>query len=264
MLWTDKKVWSKPEQHGDIPCARTQFSFTAVGDNIYLFGGDLVHSNRYFGDLYEYNTQTHTWRYLFPKGTGPSPRVGHSASAVGKWSNNNITGTGADKELILGRKIFFFGGHFEADRFAPNATSLLTNGNFNDVHILDLDRDEWLKPSASGNVPTPRSWHSAVVSTSSEPCRVTRTNKLSRRSTTKFTFLVALHSTTETRRTMTYIIWTQTHSSGPIVTWKDGPRHRHFITCQCLYIIRFSRSVVLCTEAAHKVMYYLGANVFCY
>jgi N-acetylneuraminic acid mutarotase len=82
--WADKKTWSKPEQHGDVPCPRTQFSFTAVGDNIYLFGGDLVQSNRYFGDLYEYNIKTHTWRYLFPKGTGPSPRVGHSASAIGK------------------------------------------------------------------------------------------------------------------------------------------------------------------------------------
>eukprot|EP00029_Vermamoeba_vermiformis_P009501 TRINITY_DN4754_c0_g1_i1.p1 TRINITY_DN4754_c0_g1~~TRINITY_DN4754_c0_g1_i1.p1 ORF type:complete len:850 (+),score=215.22 TRINITY_DN4754_c0_g1_i1:79-2628(+) len=144
ILDLEKKTWSKPEQHGDVPCPRTQFSFTAVGDCIYLFGGDLVHSNRYFGDLYEYNTRTYTWRYLFPEGTGPSPRVGHSANAVG-------------------RQIFFFGGHFEADRLAPNSASLLTNGNFNDVHILDLDRNEWLKPSVSGNVPTPRSWHSAVT-----------------------------------------------------------------------------------------------------
>jgi len=70
--------------HGDVPCPRTQFSFTAIGDKIYLFGGDLVHSSRYFADLYEYNTKSQTWRYLFPRGSGPSPRVGHSATAVGK------------------------------------------------------------------------------------------------------------------------------------------------------------------------------------
>jgi len=65
---------------------------------------------------------------------------------------------------VSGRKIFFFGGHYEADRLGPNATTTMTSGNYNDVHILDLDRNEWIKPNVTGNVPSSRSWHSAIVS----------------------------------------------------------------------------------------------------
>jgi hypothetical protein len=59
----------------------------------------------------------------------------------------------------IGRKIVFFGGHYESD-----GASSITSGNYNDVHILDLDRNEWTKPNVTGNVPTARSWHSAIVS----------------------------------------------------------------------------------------------------
>lgn len=71
------------------------------------------------------------WSKLVTTGEGPGPRDSHSA-------------------VIVGHKMIVFGG---------------TNGfkKVNDIHILDLLTNIWVRPECKGNPPSPRESHTATL-----------------------------------------------------------------------------------------------------
>ncbi|KAL0375836.1 UNVERIFIED_CONTAM: Rho GTPase-activating protein gacHH [Sesamum calycinum] len=72
-----------------------------------------------------------TWSILKTSGPGPGPRDSHSA-------------------VLVGHRMIVFGG---------------TNGSkkVNDLHVLDLVSQEWMRPECSGNPPSARESHTANV-----------------------------------------------------------------------------------------------------
>ncbi|KAH9555526.1 hypothetical protein CY35_08G118200 [Sphagnum magellanicum] len=122
-----KQTWSKPIVKGTPPTARDSHTCTAVGNNLYVFGG--TDGTSPLGDLHVLDTVSNTWSTPQTQGDAPSAREGHSAAAIGKC-------------------IYVFGGCGSHECY------------FNDVHILDTSTMTWCKAATSGNHPAPRDSHS--------------------------------------------------------------------------------------------------------
>ena len=103
--------WTRLEQNGDLPLARSSHSITAVAGKCYLFGGEheprqvICLSHEKVNDnahafhlvakdgalqcrtpidsrLYEYDLEKSQWAQRACNGETPSPRVAHTAAAV--------------------------------------------------------------------------------------------------------------------------------------------------------------------------------------
>jgi hypothetical protein len=73
------------------------------------------------------------WKKPQITGRIPRPRYGHSA-------------------ICYNNSMIMFGG-----------TNIITNKALNDVHVLDLTTWKWTKPKVTGQIPSPRSFHTAVL-----------------------------------------------------------------------------------------------------
>ncbi|KAJ2080460.1 hypothetical protein H4R24_003072 [Coemansia sp. RSA 988] len=81
----DKMTWLRRNCTGDIPDARSVSAVSSYGNNIYLQGGVNVTSwSLYYGDLYELNTLTWTWRKM-PTSNAPLPRYAHQMERLGHY-----------------------------------------------------------------------------------------------------------------------------------------------------------------------------------
>ena len=127
--------WHKHKAKGQAPSGRADFSITLHGNIMVLFGGGTLWTDGHVrNDLHVLDYKTFTW---MPSphctGTSPSPRQSHRAVTLPTKS-------------LMG----LFGG---------------TNGvdNFSDFYILDTESWIWSQPSATGEVPSPRSSHSQVI-----------------------------------------------------------------------------------------------------
>eukprot|EP01095_Lingulamoeba_sp_RSL-Kostka_P007809 TRINITY_DN2541_c0_g1_i1.p1 TRINITY_DN2541_c0_g1~~TRINITY_DN2541_c0_g1_i1.p1 ORF type:complete len:217 (-),score=56.57 TRINITY_DN2541_c0_g1_i1:443-1093(-) len=108
-LNTNTFEWSKAKVTGDVPCARSCHSATAVGSKIYIFGGGQ--NNQSFNDVYALDTEKLAWSNINTKGEAPMTRGYHTAS-------------------LIGDKIAIFGG---SD----------TQSCFSDMSILDTTTNTW-------------------------------------------------------------------------------------------------------------------------
>lgn len=143
--------WSVPKSIGDTPSRRSGHSFNAVGDLVYLFGGnDLRRPPGPNNELYKLDMSSNEfyWGKIDNPGRSPESRSHHSA-------------------VVYGNKIILFGGF--------RSSSI----RYNDVWILDTTNDEWSQPhvgitetKADGevvfkrlwpDVPAPRGAHSATL-----------------------------------------------------------------------------------------------------
>lgn len=108
---------------------------------VYVFGG-IGPDKKAHNHLWVLNVGARplSWSILNTQGTPPSPRFLHS------MVHN-------DKLNVL----VIFGGRIDV----ANTTSYTC---FNDVHILNLESLLWIRISVLGNIPTPRSGHSAATS----------------------------------------------------------------------------------------------------
>ncbi|KYR01119.1 Kelch repeat-containing protein [Tieghemostelium lacteum] len=124
--------WSQPRVNGSSPKPRYGHTLTRFGNRFILFGG--YDDQTSFNDLNLLDPETMTWSSLETTGLPPSERYGHTTT-------------------ILGEKLIIFGGK-----------SSLTNKEFNDVHILQLDTFSWIQPIVHQNleIPPERSHHSAT------------------------------------------------------------------------------------------------------
>uniref|UniRef100_A0A2N9HE66 Uncharacterized protein n=1 Tax=Fagus sylvatica TaxID=28930 RepID=A0A2N9HE66_FAGSY len=128
---TVNQTWSLPVIKGTPPTPRDSHSCTAVGDNLFVFGGtDGMNPLR---DLHILDTSSHTWISPSLRGDGPEAREGHSAALVGK-------------------RLFVFGGCGKS-----------TNNNveiyYNDLYILNTETFVWKRATTSGTPPSPRDSH---------------------------------------------------------------------------------------------------------
>ncbi|CAF1570375.1 unnamed protein product, partial [Didymodactylos carnosus] len=121
-------------QHGDIPHARSSHSVTAIGNHLYVFGGEYEPRIPVDNDIYQYNIKSGEWKKLMTTGEKPSLRIAHAATSI---SN----------------RLYIFGGR----------TGIETDENvFNDLYSFDVISLKWEKFEFDSNdiLPEKRSYHS--------------------------------------------------------------------------------------------------------
>jgi len=124
----------RSQVNGEAPNSRTNHAAAAVGNKMYIFGGNNTSEStgRYqvLGDFYCLDTDTLTWTNLTQTagGTRPSPRSGQTLTTIG-------------------HKLYLFGGGVwnENDGWVEKYT---------DIHIFDTRSSTWSKPTCVGEIET--------------------------------------------------------------------------------------------------------------
>ncbi|XP_052723198.1 tip elongation aberrant protein 1 isoform X8 [Vigna angularis] len=129
---TVKQTWSQPIVKGSPPTPRDSHTCTAIGDNLFVFGG--TDGMNPLKDLHILDTSLHTWVSPTIRGEGPPAREGHSAAVVGK-------------------RLFIFGG---CGKSADSNNEVY----YNDLYILNTETFVWKCATTSGTPPSPRDSHS--------------------------------------------------------------------------------------------------------
>ncbi|KAG6434149.1 hypothetical protein SASPL_105771 [Salvia splendens] len=124
-------TWSTLKTYGKPPVSRGGQSVTLVGMTLVIFGGQDANRSL-LNDLHILDLETLTWDEMETVGVSPSPRSDHAAAVH------------ADCYLLI------FGG-------GSHATC------FNDLHVLNLQTMEWLRPTQQGEIPSPRAGHAGVT-----------------------------------------------------------------------------------------------------
>ncbi|KAF3454140.1 hypothetical protein FNV43_RR04587 [Rhamnella rubrinervis] len=122
--------WSSPEVKGDIPVPRDSHSAVAIGNKLFVYGGDR--GDRYHGDVDMLDMETLTWSRLAVQGSSPGVRAGHAA-------------------VTIGTKVYVIGGVGDKHYY-------------NDVWVLDVGTCSWTQLDIRGQQPQGRFSHTAVVS----------------------------------------------------------------------------------------------------
>ena len=144
-------TWSTPKTMGEPPTRRSGHSFCAVGDQVYLFGGnDLRRPPGPNAELYKLDISSAEfyWTKVESPGRQPEARSNHTT-------------------ILYNKKIILFGGF--------KSSSI----RYNDTWILDTANDEWSQPHIGvtetkpdgevvfkrnwPEVPAPRGAHSATL-----------------------------------------------------------------------------------------------------
>ncbi|XP_059648416.1 uncharacterized protein LOC132294538 [Cornus florida] len=121
--------WSSPEVKGDVPVPRDSHSTVAIGNKLFVYGGDC--GDRYQGDVDLLDMDTLTWSQLAVQGSSPGVRAGHAA-------------------VNIGAKIYVIGGVGEKQYY-------------NDVCVLDTSICSWSQLEIHGQQPQGRFSHTAIV-----------------------------------------------------------------------------------------------------
>ncbi|CAL5445008.1 unnamed protein product [Camellia sinensis] len=183
---TATRIWSDPVMKGTPPVPRDSHSCTAIGDNLFVFGG--TDGQNPLNDLHILDTSTHTWISPSVRGEGPEAREGHSAAVVGRRlfifggcgkSSNNSDEEFYDDLYILNTETFVWKraatlGCPPAKRDSHTCSSwknkiIIIGGEdsydyyLSDVHILDADTLVWSKLFTSGQLLPPRAGHTTVA-----------------------------------------------------------------------------------------------------
>lgn len=131
---TVKQAWTEPVVKGAPPIARDSHSCTAVGDNLFVFGG--TDGMKPLNDLHILETSSHTWMSPSVRGEGPEAREGHSAALIGK-------------------RLFIFGG---CGKSSNNSEEVY----YNDLYVLNTETFVWKRAITSGTPPSARDSHSCL------------------------------------------------------------------------------------------------------
>jgi len=135
VLNTITMTWTTPKTTGDIPCARSGHTLTAVGKKLYLYGGGVWNATdgwvHKYNDVHILDTETMHWTTVKCTGAVDSSTFPISFS--------------------LGRFMFVFGGGSQSQSSVNN-----------DLYILDTATLSWMK-SAEENKPAGRDMGSASV-----------------------------------------------------------------------------------------------------
>ncbi|KAL0878008.1 hypothetical protein Bca101_027714 [Brassica carinata] len=126
-----RKRWSELMIRGVPPSPRDSHSCTAVGDNLFVFGGS--DGKHYLNDLHVLDTSSNTWKCLEARGEVPDTREAHSATRIGKY-------------------ILIFGG-------CGKVPGLDEEVLYNDLYILDTETITWARAATTGTRPFARDCH---------------------------------------------------------------------------------------------------------
>lgn len=137
VLDTETMTWSRARTTGDVPCARSGHTLTAIGNKLYLFGGGVWNESEgwvhKFNDLHVLNTETLQWTR--PVCTGA---VESSTFPI---------------SFHVGRYLFIFGGGSKPQHCVTN-----------DLYVLDTAAYHWSTPrGCDDNRPLPRDMGTASV-----------------------------------------------------------------------------------------------------
>jgi len=105
-LWTYNAAtdkWMQVYPSGPIPIGRNFHMASVVGENMYVFGGQVAPSNAYVNDMWAYNFPLQVWKKLSPSGSVPAP------------------GT-ASISVTLGGKIYYWGTSTAFWSYNPHVT----------------------------------------------------------------------------------------------------------------------------------------------
>ncbi|KFK26496.1 hypothetical protein AALP_AA8G256900 [Arabis alpina] len=124
-------TWSILKTYGKPPISRGGQSATLVGKSLVIFGGQDAKKSL-LNDLHILDLDSMTWDEIDAVGSPPSPRSDHAAAVH------------AERYLLI------FGG-------GSHTTC------FDDLHVFDLQTEEWSRHTQQGDAPTPRAGHAGVT-----------------------------------------------------------------------------------------------------
>ncbi|KAJ7973263.1 BTB-kelch protein [Quillaja saponaria] len=124
--------WTSPEVKGDMPVPRDSHSTVAVGNKLFVYGGDS--GDHYHGNADMLDMETMTWTRLTVQGSSPGVRAGHAA-------------------VTIGTKVYVIGGVGDKHYY-------------NDVWILDVSICSWTQLNICGQQPQGQFSHTAVIADS--------------------------------------------------------------------------------------------------
>ncbi|KAK7356157.1 hypothetical protein VNO80_15423 [Phaseolus coccineus] len=121
--------WTSPPVKGDLPVPRDSHSTLAIGNRLFVYGGDC--GDQYQGDVNVLDMDTMTWSRLKIQGSSPGVRAGHAA-------------------LSIGTKVYVIGGVGDK-RY------------YNDIWVFDICTCSWAQLDIRGQPPQGRFSHTAVL-----------------------------------------------------------------------------------------------------
>ncbi|CAK9150910.1 unnamed protein product [Ilex paraguariensis] len=130
--------WTSPEVKGDIPAPRDSHSAVAMGNKLFVYGGDC--GDRYQGDVDMFDMDTLTWSRLAVHGPSPGVRAGHAAVSFGSQASL----------IVVSYQVYVIGGVGDK-RY------------YNDVWDLDISTCSWKHLEIHGQPPQGRFSHTAIV-----------------------------------------------------------------------------------------------------
>jgi len=126
------KTWSTLEPSGVAPPARTFHNGACVGDRLIVYsGGEKGAEPVMDKNTYAFEIAERCWSVLKLHGDAPKPRHGHLMAAVGN-------------------RLFLHGG-------------MSGSSFFDDLHVLDLDRNSWSCAKVKSAKPSRRAAHGGFV-----------------------------------------------------------------------------------------------------
>eukprot|EP00775_Hariotina_reticulata_P003513 gene3513-3783_t len=133
-------AWKKLEQAGAVPGPRSSHAICCIGDDVYMFGGELQARVPVDDGLYKGSLSSGVWSKLHAaEGTSPGPRVAATMVAVGN-------------------KIYLFGGRTGID---------MGEGAQSDLFVFDTCTLTWTPlPQQQDDLaaaPPPRSYHAMAA-----------------------------------------------------------------------------------------------------
>jgi len=170
--------WFQPAPLGDIPSPRSLHTATAVGQRLFIFGGQ--ESGYTFGDIFVLDTETHTWSKPSTTGEAPGSVFRHAATLVGSsififggYDGQNDTN---DLSVLDTETMHWHRPILRGPRPTPRenpctalvGTRLFVVGGYadsalNDLYVLDTATNTWGQPPITGVPPSPRSGHSVTA-----------------------------------------------------------------------------------------------------
>ncbi|MQM08219.1 hypothetical protein Taro_041075 [Colocasia esculenta] len=118
-------TWTSPDVKGDLPVPRDSHTAVAIGNQLFVYGGDC--GDRYHGEVDVLEMETLIWSRLIVHGSSPGVRAGHAAVNV------YIIGGVGDKRY------------------------------YSDVWVLDVSTCSWSQLDVRGQQPQGRFSHTAIV-----------------------------------------------------------------------------------------------------
>eukprot|EP00736_Rhodelphis_marinus_P013577 Rmarinus@m.23354 len=135
----ETRVWTAVKCTEDPPCPRSSHTAVLNDDKMYVFGGSETEDFIGFDDLFEFDFESKIWKKIIYTGSGPCPRSIHTT-------------------VVYDNRMYVFGGFGR-----PRTVQGGEGQYFNDLYEYSFLNKQWTQIEATGDPPSPRTEHTAVV-----------------------------------------------------------------------------------------------------